>query len=370
MDEAIAAVIGRVERSLSDGSEAGFPHYADAETGVWVRSVDGDWNGGFWVGLLWLSDVAASDNGFGEGAERFVKKLRSRVRSATTFRGLLFWYGAAIGWLLTGNETGRSVALEGARGLATLYNPEAGLIPRGHQASIDHPAQGRDDSNIDGVPGGTALLFWSAGELNRPELASIARSHAGRHLETLVRADGSVCQSMLFDPADGSIRRLFTHKGYAAETTWARAQGWAIIGAAQAAAHDPWFLPWLETVCDWWVGHVPVDGVAPWDFGDRSIPHVPVDTSASAMAAAGLLKAAILVPGSADTYRQLAVTTISTLIDRYLIVDPTIPPQGRLRGGCYNPHSRLPTDLELIWGDYYLLEALLAATDRLDPTLI
>ena len=369
MDEAIAAVIGRVERSLGDGPEAGFPHYADAETGVWVRSVDGDWNGGFWVGLLWLANVATSDDAFGEAAEGFVERLRRRVRSATAFRGLLFWYGATIGWLLTGNEKSRSVALEGARGLATLYNPEAGLIPRGHQMSVDTPVEGYDDSNIDGVPGGTPLLFWGAGELDRPELGSIARSHAGRHFETLVREDGSVCQSMLFDPADGSTLRLFTHKGYAPETTWARAQGWAIIGAAQAAAYDPWFLPWLKTVCDWWVGHVPDDGVPPWDFGDPA-PHVPVDTSASAMAAAGLLKAAVLVPDSADTYRQLAVRTISTLIDRYLIIDPTNPPQGRLRGGCYNPHSGLPTDLELIWGDYYLLEALLAATGRLDTTLI
>lgn len=120
MDEAIAAVIGRVERSLGDGPEAGFPHYADAETGVWVRSVDGDWNGGFWVGLLWLANVATSDDAFGEAAEGFVERLRRRVRSATAFRGLLFWYGATIGWLLTGNEKSRSVALEGARGLATL----------------------------------------------------------------------------------------------------------------------------------------------------------------------------------------------------------------------------------------------------------
>ena len=46
----------------------------------------------------------------------------------------------------------------------------------------------------------------------------------------------------------------------------------------------------VSQVVTWWLAHVPSDHVAYWDFDDPAIPDAPRDTSATAIAAAALLK--------------------------------------------------------------------------------
>jgi unsaturated chondroitin disaccharide hydrolase len=48
-------------------------------------------------------------------------------------------------------------------------------------------------------------------------------------------------------------------------------------------------------VADWWIAHVPTDYVAFWDFDDPKITETYRDTSATAAAAAALLKLSALV---------------------------------------------------------------------------
>ena len=143
----------------------GFPHYGDAATGGWTTSPGGDWTGGFWNGMLWLAHVRTGEDRFREWAERWTRLLEPRARSETVFRGFLFYYGAALGSILSGNEFAREVGLAGARGLATLYNEKAGAIPLGTEAeeASDPGRRGRAATNVDGVQG-SALLFWAARE--------------------------------------------------------------------------------------------------------------------------------------------------------------------------------------------------------------
>jgi unsaturated chondroitin disaccharide hydrolase len=32
-----------------------FPHWADPGTGTWTTTSDGDWTGGYWIGVLWVA---------------------------------------------------------------------------------------------------------------------------------------------------------------------------------------------------------------------------------------------------------------------------------------------------------------------------
>ncbi len=368
--EALARMATRVEATLAS-DESGFPHYADQNTGVWTRSPAGDWCGGFWVGMLWLAALVTGEDRYRRAARIWVERLRPRRGSDTVYRGLLFWHGAAIGALLHGDRMAREVALEGALGLARLYNPRARLIPLGDETGA-MPHAGRDEASIGGVPGTTPLLIWAGREIGDEGLEQMAVAHANRHAEICVRADGSVNQSASFDVETGELRRRYTHNGARDDSTWARAQAWAMAGFVQAARWQPPFREVVVRVSDWWVDHLPADGVAFWDFDDPEIPNTNRDTSATAIAAAALLKAARLIPEREGRYRETAERMVRALIDRHLTPaggeDPR--PPGILTDGCYDRRTGLATRNELIWGDYYLFETLCALDEHLDPVLV
>jgi hypothetical protein len=53
------------------------------------------------------------------------------VASDTVWRSFLFYYGAALGDILLGDQAAAAIALEGARGLTGLYNQRASVLPLG-----------------------------------------------------------------------------------------------------------------------------------------------------------------------------------------------------------------------------------------------
>lgn len=368
--ESLRSMVDRIAVTL-DSKEPGFPHFADPATGQWIRTNNADWSGGFWPALLWLAAVATGEDRYHSAAASWAERLRSRARTESAYRGFVFWYGAALGSLLLGHQGARAVGLEGALALARLFNPSARLIPLGSEAE-EVSDVGRDQANMGAVPGGTPLLFWAAREIGEGSLEGLAVSHAARHAEMCVRADGSVCQSASFDVESGRVLRRYTHKGISSESTWSRAQAWAILGFTQAARWRPQFRDTAMRVADWWVAHLPADDVAYWDFDDPDAPHAQRDTSATAIAAAGLLKLARLAPDPDGAYRRCAERMVEALRCRYLtpVTVDDVRPHGILTGGCYHRRTGLATNHELIWGDYFLFECLCALEGHLDATLV
>ena len=310
-------------------------------------------------------------------AERWTEMLRPRARSENIFRSFLFYYGAALGDILVNNSVGREVGILGAKGLATLYNPNARAIPLGREAeAVSDVDVGPGDANVDGVQA-TALLVWAARESGEANLYDIGIQHALRFIEFCVRDDGSVIQSVRFDTTSGEVLRHYTHKGYSDDSVWARAQAWAMLGYAVDAIWEPGREEFLEAAmrtADWWLDHVPDDRVAFWDFDAPAAAGTERDTSATAIAAAALLKLGALAPTENDRqrYRQEAEATVRTLAESYLTptgLDDHRKP-GILTGGCYNQRVGLATDDELVWGDYYLFESLQVLAGNLDPAAI
>jgi unsaturated chondroitin disaccharide hydrolase len=355
----------------------GFPDYADPETGKWIISPDGSWTGGFWNGMLWLAYATTREQKYLDWAERWTDLLRPRVSSENIFRSFLFYYGAALGDVLTGNSLAREVGLAGARGLATLYNANARAIPLGREAeAVSDVDVGPGDANVDGVQA-TALLIWAARESGDESLYEIGIQHALRFIEFCVRDDGSVIQSVRFDTESGEAIKHYTHKGYSDDSVWARAQAWAMLGYAIDAIWEPERKEFVATAmrtADWWIDHISRDKVAFWDFDAPATTATKRDTSATAIAAAALLKLSALAP-SGETrrrYREAAETTVRTLVEDYLTPagsgDDRTP--GILTGGCYNHRTGLATENALIWGDYYLFESLQVLAGNLDPVAI
>jgi len=366
--DAIDRIRARTSSTAGSGL-VGFPHFADPDTKEWTCSADGDWTGGYFCALLWLGAATAA------GAEReqwlawarqFSQRLRPRLKSDSSSRALLFYYGSALGSILCADGEARALALEAAQALAKMYNPHAGLLPLG--AAFEETSNvGAGEAEVDMVQA-AALMTWASRECGDSGLREIAVSHARRHIELCMRDDGSICQSASFDPHTGAMLRRYTHKGISDNSTWARAQAWGMLGWTLSAhwCEDSLFLESAEKTANWWLEHVPTNRIAFWDFDDPEIPNASLDTSATAIAAASLLKLSAL---SRDErmrrrWRDAAEATVRELVEHHL------GKEGGLWDGCFNKRIGLATRHELIWGTYYLFEALQVLAGKLEPLRI
>jgi unsaturated chondroitin disaccharide hydrolase len=354
--QALAGLLRRVEQTRLVASGR-FPMFADPLTGEWTWSRDGGWFGGFWPGMLWL---AATTRGrrLADVAADSAQRLGSRAGAPTVLRGFLFWYGAGISSVLDpGRPAAAELAIAAARSLAAGFDPVAGLLPPGAE---DAGLYGwpRPGACIDGMPGTVPLLAFAAAATGEDRLRGMALAHARGLAALCMRADGSVAQSATYD-GQGRLAGQATIEGSSRDSTWARGQCWAMLGLAQAAhLAGGEFTATAARVADWYLDHLPADGVCFWDFDDPAIPHAPRDTSAAAIAAAALLKLAAL---GESRYRAAAEHIVDALAERHLAR------HGGLRDGCYDQHQNLATASELIWGDYFLLEALLALDGAIEP---
>lgn len=366
--QAVDRVLARIDATAASiGGD--FPLAADPATGVWTTAPDGRWAGGFWVGMLWLAHHATGRPRYRALAEEWVTRLERRLPVDNVLNGLVFYYGAALGAILDGSARAAAVARAGARALVKTFDPRTGIIPLGRDSG-SITADAFTETNIDGLAG-MSLLLWAGTAAGERELAGIGARHVRRHLDLCLRADGSFFQAACVDPRSGAVRRQFTPRGFADDSTWARAQSWGLLGLALGAGRtgDAVLLDAARRAADWWLASVPGDGIAFWDFDDPAIPETERDTSATAMAAAALLKLADAESraGGRERYRRAAGATVQALVTQCLT--PTSATDTRLPGilteGCWQRRQALAVRHELIWGDYFLLEALLTLDGRL-----
>lgn len=375
-NEAIDRMLGRI-RETAERVTDGFPHWADPETGQWTTTRDGDWTGGFWVGLLWLAAAATRDSRYLSWAAPFAERLRTRIEAETVFKSFPAYYGAALGAILHDASGPREIALATARSLARLYAPALRLVPLGPQAE-EGAHIGSTETSIDSLQA-APFLFWAAGRTGEPTLRQIAADHAETIIHLHLRPDGSFIQSSSLDAATGRLVRHYTHKGVSDTSTWGRAQAWGMLFSTQSYLGDRRREAWIGAAvrgADWWLAHAPADRVAFWDFDDPAIPNTERDTAATAIATAALLKLAHVAPTESGRarYREAAEATARALAERYLT--PTHPGDRRVAGmlteACFNKRQDArPQDranrCEFIVGSYYLFESLLGLAGRIDP---
>jgi len=377
-NEAIDRMLARVRDTAGRVGE-GFPHWADSESGHWTVTADGDWTGGFWVAMLWLAYHGTGDERYRRWAEQWAARMRPRIASASVFKAIPFYYGGSVGHLLLNDAGARQAALEAAASLMRLYNPALGLIPLGDEAE-EGSQVGPAESSIDSLFA-SPFLLWAARETGDSRMHEIARSHASRVIELHLRTDGSFIQSTSLDPQSGAVIRHYTHKGYSDISTWGRAQCWGVLLSVMSYARAPAEIRWLQAAergADWWIAHVPSDRVAFWDFDDPRIPEIERDTAATAATACAMLKLAALAdPAKREGYRRHAEATVTALVERHLT--PVSPSDRRIPGilteGCFNkrPDSRsldAAACNELIFGSYYLFEALHILAGKVGPDII
>jgi len=217
---------------------------------------------------------------------------------------------------------------------------------------------------------------------------------------------GRTAHESLFNVANGTYRGPNSQQGYSPFSTWTRGLAWAMTGFAEqlefVAARpgedlagvenrefiETWMLEAARATCDFYIEHgTASDGVPYWDTGapglvslgawterpaDPFNDHEPVDSSAAAIAAQGLIRLsrALTRRGQDGTrYEQAGLGVLAALLDDrgpYLSTDDAH--QGLLLHSIYHrpngwdhvpPGSRIPRGESSQWGDYHLREAAL-----------
>ena len=194
---------------------------------------------------------------------------------------------------------------------------------------------------------------------------------------------GRVAHESIFNPNDGNYRCPNSQQGYSPFTTWTRGLAWAMCGFAEQLE---FFAP-LEghaefqavmeraarATCDFWIAHTPLDGIPYWDTAApglaqlgawrerRADPfngHEPVDSSAAAIAAQGLLRFGRYLKD--DRYWNAGLTVTDALFDEpYLSLDAGH--QGLILHSVYhrpNGWDGGPGESSM-WGDYHARELAL-----------
>jgi len=218
---------------------------------------------------------------------------------------------------------------------------------------------------------------------------------------------GRTAHESLFNAANGTYRGPSSQQGYSPFSTWTRGLAWAMLGfseqleflatidASEVAlftknekmGSDPIYQAAAAT-CDFYIDHAAAaDGVPYWDTGapgllslgdwgsrpaDPCNDHEPVDSSAAAIAAQGLLRFARVAAARGEDgrrYEQAGLRVLGTLIDEtgpYLSRDAKH--QGLLLHSIYHrPNgwdyvpagARIPRGESSMWGDYHLREVAL-----------
>ena len=328
--------------------------------GAWRTTSAYDWNSGFLPGNFWLAYELGGAAAQRSRAQSWQAGVEVRKSDTSTHDlGFVIFNSFGNGFRLTGDPDDRQVVLAAATSLATRFSPAVGSV-RSWDTATDFRVIVDNTMNLE-------LLLWGARNGGNPAWRDMAISHALHSRADLVRPDGSTYHVVDYDESTGAVRRKLTHQGYATASTWARGQAWAVHGftTLYRETGDTRFLDTARRTSDWYLAHLPADRVPFWDFDAPGIPAEPRDSSAAAVAASGLLELARLEPdpGRAAGYRTAGEATLSSLTGSGYLAEGTANAAVLVHGTYNKPDDDF--DSGLIWGDHYLLEALLR--ERLLP---
>ncbi|MBQ9985088.1 MAG: glycoside hydrolase family 88 protein [Oscillospiraceae bacterium] len=311
------------------------------------------WTTGFWPGMMWLMYLKTGDEMFKKYAEGCEEKLDEAFDIFIGINhdvGFMWSLSAIADYKITGNEKSKVRAMHAATILAGRFNHIAKYIRAWENSSLRFAI-------IDCMMN-LPLLSFATSIQDDPRFEQVAEAHADTVAKHFIRGDGSSNHVVEFDPITGDVLATPRGQGYDSGSSWSRGQAWALYGFALAYLNlgKQEYLDTAKKVAHYFIANIE-DGKLP--LVDFRAPAEPVyyDSSAASIAACGLIEIAKAVPEyEAKIYERAAMKLLRVLDENCNYNQDELR---LLENGSSAYHK--PTGMHMPWifGDYYLLEALM-----------
>ena len=311
------------------------------------------WTNGFWPGCLWYMYELTGDPAIKTQAMLWTERIEG-MKDYTQFRdhGFVFLCSYRNGYRLGGAECSDYIDVINTAattlGIAG-YKPAVGCID-----SWDWGTHEFTHTTIIDTMMNIEILYWASKNGGPAFLYDWAVNHAYKTRDYFVRADGSSCNTIIFDEVTGEPD---VNDCNPAEP-WSRGQAWGAHGFAIAYREtgDPNMLETAQAMTDYFLDHLPTDMVPPQHFNTTENK----DSSASAIMAAGLLELCTLVtdPNDQERYYNAAKDILTSLTTSYL--DGGFMADGSDVCLLRQSNGQIRA---FIYGEYYFVEALMRYYD-------
>lgn len=372
VENALAKAVSLLKQNVNRFTGA-FPStvsgwYAETKPSGWSRNRYKavplpDWTSGLWTGLYWLIYELTGDTAFRAAAESqvevFERVAKERIDLNDHDTGFKFIPSCIAAYRLTGDKEARAAALLAANVLLEHYCPTNHFIIRVGTRAPGSPYSFYRmlvDSMMN-IP----LFFWAYTETGEEKYLDAAVGHYNTTTKYLLRKDGSSYHHYQFDPETLEPVGGMTYQGNRDESCWSRGQSWLVYGypIAYSYTKDESIIDIHRGVSYYFLNHLPSDFVPYWDFDFSDGSFEPRDSSASAIAACGLLEMSRRLPEKAKDRRlflKAADCMLRALIER------CTPNQEYCDGLLLHVTASKPHNMSIDglapYGDYFYVEAL------------
>lgn len=322
-----------------------------------------EWTNGFWTGILWLAYEYTKNEKFKKVAEvqvlSYIDRINNNIEVDHHDMGFLYIPSCVAAYKLTGNEKAKLAAIKAADKLLSRYQEKGEFIQAWGVLGAEDNYRLIIDCMLN-VP----LLYWVTEETGDPKYRDIAWKHFVSSCNTVVRDDASAFHTFYFNPQTGAPVKGVTRQGYSDDSAWARGQSWGVYGIPLNYLYtkNEKSIETYKGMTNYFLNRCPDDYIAYWDLIFGHGDGQSRDSSASAIAACGMLEMDKCLPQSdPDKKAYLGATNaiMRTLIEDYSTPRNCPSSNGLLLHGVYSWHSGKGVDECNSWGDYFYMEALM-----------
>lgn len=324
------------------------------------------WCSGFYPGVLWYLYENSKDTVLLQYAREYTARLE-KVQYITTNHdvGFMLYCSYGNGLRITGDNSYKSVLLNGAKSLSTRYKQNIGLIRSWdfNKERWQYPVIIDNMMNLE-------LLTWASRETDSVYYKDIAINHADKTLQNHFRDDYSCYHVVSYDTITGTPHCKETWQGLNDESSWARGQAWALYGYTYMfrETKNVKYLDQAIKISNYLLSHpnMPDDGIPYWDFDAEDIPNALRDASAAAIICSALIELSDYVGLSyGKKLLSFVEKQIRTLSSGEYLAEPGTNGNFILKHsvGFYNQNSEV--DVPLTYADYYYVEALMRMKKKL-----
>lgn len=354
----------RQVRRLTEQHPDYFPMYT--EKGKWKHSGEKwtNWCEGFLPGMMWIFHERTGDPDWRRRAEHYSRLIEHRKDDRDVHDlGFLFYHGTYRRWYEATLREGKpdaalhDVVLHAGRILALRYR-EKGQYLRSFVA---------EESLFIDIMMNVPIILYTAKVTGDKKLLDVATRHCNTSRRYLVRGDGSTSHEATYDTKTGECLKQTTHQGYRGDSCWSRGLAWSLYGFATSAKIVN-NATWLETSrnnAHYLLEQLWDDAVPAWDFDAPAESRRQKDSSAGAIAAAGLFELADameIVDPQQDAeptgYRSAALRILAALCQPEYLATKDAAWEGILKHGVYHINKGLGVDESVMWGEFFFCDAL------------